>query len=123
MRKATSNPTTTLFIVNFDTHRVHSRDVERHFEEFGRLRRVEIKKNYAFVQVGEERRGESASPGWGWQDCPPVTMPEDHPREIRQSSKWQGSKKHEAWVVCVCLCVCLKCVDGPATSLGLSQTK
>lgn len=50
-RKATSNPTTTLFIVNFDVHRVRERDVERHFEEFGRLRRVEIKKNYAFVQV------------------------------------------------------------------------
>lgn len=37
-------PNTTLFIVNFDVMRVRTRDVERYFEPYGRLKRVEIKK-------------------------------------------------------------------------------
>lgn len=45
------SPTSTLFVVNFNTINTTSADVERHFEPFGRLKRVEIKKNYAFVQA------------------------------------------------------------------------
>ncbi|KAF5832105.1 hypothetical protein DUNSADRAFT_12154 [Dunaliella salina] len=43
-------PTTTLFVVNFDAARTRTRDLERLFEKYGPLRRVEIKRNYAFVQ-------------------------------------------------------------------------
>lgn len=43
-------PTETLFVVNFDVNRVRTRDVERLFETYGNLKRVEIRKNYAFVQ-------------------------------------------------------------------------
>lgn len=43
-------PTTTLFVVNFDVDRTRERDLEKHFEEYGRLKRVQIKRNYAFVQ-------------------------------------------------------------------------
>jgi splicing factor, arginine/serine-rich 4/5/6 len=39
------------FVVNFDVERTRERDLERHFEQYGRLRRVQIKRNYAFVQV------------------------------------------------------------------------
>jgi hypothetical protein len=38
-------------VVNFDVERTRERDLERHFEQYGRLRRVQIKRNYAFVQV------------------------------------------------------------------------
>jgi hypothetical protein len=44
-------PTTTLFVVNFDASRTRTRDLERMYEKYGDLTRVEIKKNYAFVQV------------------------------------------------------------------------
>ena len=37
-------------MVNFDVERTRERDLERHFEEYGRLKRVQIKRNYAFVQ-------------------------------------------------------------------------
>lgn len=43
-------PATTLFVVNFDVDRTRERDLEKHFEPYGRLKRVQIKRNYAFVQ-------------------------------------------------------------------------
>mmetsp|Transcript_25577 Transcript_25577/g.64891 ORF Transcript_25577/g.64891 Transcript_25577/m.64891 type:complete len:246 (-) Transcript_25577:1111-1848(-) len=49
-RKRETRPNTTLFVVNFDTVRTRTSDVERAFEPFGRLKRVEIKKNFAFVE-------------------------------------------------------------------------
>ena len=44
-------PSSTIFVVNFDVQRVRERDLERHFEYYGRIKRIEIKKNFAFVQV------------------------------------------------------------------------
>lgn len=49
-RRRNQLPTTTLFVVNFDPVRTSERDLEKLFEEFGRLRRVQIKRNYAFIQ-------------------------------------------------------------------------
>eukprot|EP00879_Flechtneria_rotunda_P005421 GHRR01005714.1.p1 GENE.GHRR01005714.1~~GHRR01005714.1.p1 ORF type:complete len:204 (+),score=45.54 GHRR01005714.1:725-1336(+) len=43
-------PTTTLFVVNFDVRGTRESDIERHFERYGTLNRVEIKRNYAFVE-------------------------------------------------------------------------
>ena len=37
-------------MVNFDVHRTREQDIEYHFEPYGRLLRVQIKRNYAFVQ-------------------------------------------------------------------------
>ena len=45
-RKKEVKPATTLFVVNFDVDRVRERDLERHFEPYGRLKRVQIKRNY-----------------------------------------------------------------------------
>jgi hypothetical protein len=50
LRRRQMKPTTTLFVVNFDVERTRERDLERHFEEYGRLKRVQIKRNYAFIQ-------------------------------------------------------------------------
>jgi arginine/serine-rich splicing factor 4/5/6 len=48
-------PSKTLFVVNFDVQRVHERDLDRHFDYYGRINRIQIKKNYAFVQAGMGR--------------------------------------------------------------------
>lgn len=43
-------PTKTLFVVNFDPINTRVRDLERHFEPYGKLERVQIRKNFGFVQ-------------------------------------------------------------------------
>lgn len=67
-RRSSAKPTTTLFVVNFDARRVHERDVERHFERYGHLKRVQIKKNYAFVQFDNVDEAERAVQGTNGSD-------------------------------------------------------
>ncbi|XP_010054982.2 serine/arginine-rich splicing factor RS31 [Eucalyptus grandis] len=43
-------PTKTLFVINFDPLRTKARDIERHFEPYGRILNVRIRRNFAFVQ-------------------------------------------------------------------------
>lgn len=47
---ANQRPTKTLFIINFDPIRTTVRDIERHFEPYGRILHVRIRRNFAFVQ-------------------------------------------------------------------------
>ena len=42
--------TKTLFVINFDPINTRIRDLERHFDKYGRVANVRIKKNFAFVQ-------------------------------------------------------------------------
>lgn len=49
-RRKDNQPTSTLFIVNFDTANTRERDLEKHFSPYGKLRRVQIKRNYGFIQ-------------------------------------------------------------------------
>lgn len=49
-RRKNCKPTDTLFVVNFDPGTTHERDLEKHFSSYGRLKRVQVKKNYGFVQ-------------------------------------------------------------------------
>lgn len=53
LRRRQTKPTTTLFVVNFDVENTVERDLERHFEQFGKLTRVQIKRNYAFIQYDD----------------------------------------------------------------------
>lgn len=48
--KANQKPTKTLFVINFDPIRTRVRDIERHFEPYGKLHHVRIRRNFAFVQ-------------------------------------------------------------------------
>lgn len=48
--RSQTRPSKTLFVVNFDPINTRSRDLERHFEKYGQLVRVQIRKNFAFVQ-------------------------------------------------------------------------
>ncbi|XP_050249482.1 serine/arginine-rich splicing factor RS31-like isoform X2 [Quercus robur] len=47
---ANQRPTKTLFVINFDPIRTTVRDMERHFEQYGRILHVRIRRNFAFVQ-------------------------------------------------------------------------
>lgn len=56
-RRKNTIPSTTLFVVNFDVTRIQERDLADLFDRYGRLTRVQIKKNFAFVQVRHLHRG------------------------------------------------------------------
>ncbi|KAM7476551.1 hypothetical protein LguiB_023794 [Lonicera macranthoides] len=47
---ANQKPTKTLFVINFDPVRTRIRDIERHFEPYGNVLHVRIRRNFAFVQ-------------------------------------------------------------------------
>ncbi|EPS66385.1 hypothetical protein M569_08387, partial [Genlisea aurea] len=49
-RSANQKPTKTLFVINFDPVRTRVHDVERHFEPYGKVLNVRIRRNFAFVQ-------------------------------------------------------------------------
>ncbi|CAN1794098.1 Serine/arginine-rich splicing factor RS31 [Linum perenne] len=43
-------PTKTLFVINFDPVRTRLEDIKRHFEPYGEITNVRIRRNFAFVQ-------------------------------------------------------------------------
>ncbi|KAJ0549452.1 putative RNA recognition motif domain, nucleotide-binding alpha-beta plait domain superfamily [Helianthus annuus] len=47
---ANQRPTKTLFIINFDPVHTRVRDIENHFEPYGNVLHVRIRRNFAFVQ-------------------------------------------------------------------------
>ncbi|KAJ4728070.1 putative Arginine/serine-rich splicing factor [Melia azedarach] len=47
---ANQRPTKTLFVINFDPIRTRERDIKRHFEPYGNVLHVRIRRNFAFVQ-------------------------------------------------------------------------
>ncbi|KAI3431467.1 hypothetical protein D9Q98_004519 [Chlorella vulgaris] len=49
-RRNSAEPNRTLFVAGFDPRGVRTRDLEKAFEEFGRLARCEIKKTFSFVE-------------------------------------------------------------------------
>ncbi|KAF7152854.1 hypothetical protein RHSIM_Rhsim01G0151600 [Rhododendron simsii] len=51
-RRSSSNtrPSKTLFVINFDTVHTRTRDLERHFEPYGKILNVRIRKNFGFIQ-------------------------------------------------------------------------
>jgi arginine/serine-rich splicing factor 4/5/6 len=53
-------PTKTLFVVNFDPIETRVRDLECHFEPYGKLVRVHIHKNFGFVQYETQEEATKA---------------------------------------------------------------
>ncbi|KAE8704675.1 Serine/arginine-rich splicing factor RS41 [Hibiscus syriacus] len=47
---ANTRPSKTLFVINFDPYHTRTRDLERHFESYGKIVNVRIRRNFAFVQ-------------------------------------------------------------------------
>ena len=50
-RRQKQAPTCTLFVVNFDVANTRESDLAYTFEKFGPTKRVQIKKNFAFIQA------------------------------------------------------------------------
>jgi len=49
-RSSNSRPSKTLFVINFDPYNTRTRDLERHFDPYGKILNVRIRKNFAFIQ-------------------------------------------------------------------------
>ncbi|XP_009389515.2 serine/arginine-rich splicing factor RS41 isoform X1 [Musa acuminata AAA Group] len=47
---ANTRPSKTLFVINFDPIDTRTRDLERHFEPYGKILNVRIRRNFGFVQ-------------------------------------------------------------------------
>ncbi|KAL3604246.1 hypothetical protein D5086_005105 [Populus alba] len=47
---ANQRPTKTLFVINFDPIHTRVEDIKRHFERYGEVLHVRIRRNFAFVQ-------------------------------------------------------------------------
>lgn len=47
---ANTKPSKTLFVINFDPVQTRTRDLERHFDQYGKILNVRIRRNFAFVQ-------------------------------------------------------------------------
>ncbi|KAL7121248.1 hypothetical protein ACP275_02G171500 [Erythranthe tilingii] len=45
-----TKPSKTLFVINFDPVNTRTRDIEKHFEQYGKVSNVRIRRNFAFVQ-------------------------------------------------------------------------
>ncbi|XP_077234450.1 serine/arginine-rich splicing factor RS31-like isoform X2 [Tasmannia lanceolata] len=60
--KAVANmrPTKTLFVINFDPIHTRIRDIERHFEPYGKVLHVRIRRNFAFVQFETQEEATKA---------------------------------------------------------------
>ncbi|KAH7668471.1 splicing factor arginine/serine-rich 4/5/6 protein [Dioscorea alata] len=57
---AGGRPTKTLFVINFDQHQTRTRDIERHFEPYGKILNVRIRRNFAFVQFETQEEATKA---------------------------------------------------------------
>ncbi|KAK8926615.1 Arginine/serine-rich-splicing factor RSP31 [Platanthera zijinensis] len=55
-----TRPTKTLFVINFDPISTRTRDIERHFEPFGKVNNVRIRRNFAFVQFDSQEEATKA---------------------------------------------------------------
>ncbi|KAF9602299.1 hypothetical protein IFM89_026416 [Coptis chinensis] len=53
-------PTKTLFVINFDPIRTKVHDIERHFEPYGKVLHVRIRRNFAFVQFETQEEATKA---------------------------------------------------------------
>ncbi|XP_047334142.1 serine/arginine-rich splicing factor RS40-like isoform X2 [Impatiens glandulifera] len=61
-RKSSGNmkPSKTLFVINFDPINTRTRDLERHFETYGKILNVRVRRNFAFVQFEDQEDADRA---------------------------------------------------------------
>lgn len=53
-------PTKTLFVINFDPYDTRVKDLERHFEPYGEVLNVRIRRNFAFIHYGSQEEATKA---------------------------------------------------------------
>ncbi|KAE9605453.1 hypothetical protein Lal_00024849 [Lupinus albus] len=51
-KKSSTNtrPSKTLFVINFDPVHTRTRDLEKHFDPYGKISNIRIRRNFAFIQ-------------------------------------------------------------------------
>ncbi|KAK8971613.1 hypothetical protein V6N11_073244 [Hibiscus sabdariffa] len=59
-RSTSQRPTKTLFVINFDPIRTRERDITKHFEPYGKVLNVRIRRNFAFVQFATQEDASKA---------------------------------------------------------------
>jgi len=61
-RRSTTNikPAKTLFVINFDPANTRVKDLERHFEPYGKVLNVRIRRNFAFVEYESQEEATKA---------------------------------------------------------------
>ncbi|KAL9996498.1 putative RNA recognition motif domain, nucleotide-binding alpha-beta plait domain superfamily [Helianthus debilis subsp. tardiflorus] len=61
-RKSSSNsrPSKTLFVINFDPYNTRTRDLERHFDSYGKVLNIRIRKNFGFIQFESQEDATNA---------------------------------------------------------------
>ncbi|KAG0474466.1 hypothetical protein HPP92_014152 [Vanilla planifolia] len=61
-RRSSANlrPSKTLFVINFDSINTRTRDLERHFEPYGKVLNVRIRRNFAFIQFETQEEATKA---------------------------------------------------------------
>lgn len=57
---ANTKPTKTLFVINFDPIQTRTRDIEKHFEPYGKVSNIRIRRNFAFVQFETQEEATKA---------------------------------------------------------------
>nr|CAB3502239.1 unnamed protein product [Digitaria exilis] len=53
-------PTRTLFVINFDPIRTKTRDIEKHFEPYGKITNIRVRRNFAFVRYETQEEASAA---------------------------------------------------------------
>ena len=56
-------PTKTLFVINFDPINTRTRDLEKHFDQYGKIANIRIRRNFAFVQYESQEDATKALDG------------------------------------------------------------
>ncbi|KAI4979207.1 hypothetical protein ZWY2020_015960 [Hordeum vulgare] len=56
-------PTKTLFVINFDPINTRTRDLEKHFDLYGKIANIRIRRNFAFVQYETQEDATKALDG------------------------------------------------------------
>ncbi|CAJ2657694.1 serine/arginine-rich splicing factor RS40-like isoform X1 [Trifolium pratense] len=61
-KKSSTNtrPSKTLFIINFDPVHTRTRDLERHFDPYGKISNLRIRRNFAFIQFETQEEATKA---------------------------------------------------------------
>lgn len=64
-------PSKTLFVINFDPIHTRPRDLERHFDPYGKIANIRIRRNFAFVQYETQEDATRALDATNMRfDCP-----------------------------------------------------
>ncbi|CAA0809488.1 Serine/arginine-rich splicing factor RS40 [Striga hermonthica] len=88
-RSSNLRPSKTLFVINFDPYHTKTRDLERHFDPYGKILNVRIRRNFAFVQFESQEDATRALDATNLSpavDRLPLPLPTGHDRSHGSAS-------------------------------------